>query len=274
MAKARLPAYEFPLCMRLATLEERSRYYESEFDLEKLRNWDYFNRSFVYAIILGRYSHIFPREYARIYANTIVIDNYSDLEDFRDYILQYKPESVYYDRNVYKDRKVCSKCRFRYSSCWLCKGFLGQELAFDLDVENLYCPIHGDLNRRMSESDPVSFCEYELFSLRDRTIRLIDRLKSEFRKIEVTYSGRGFHIHILDDKAFRMRRKEREELAESIGDDYPIDEWVTEGESHLIRLPFSLNGLVSRIVIPLDIDDMGSFDPITDERCIPEFVKK
>ncbi len=51
-----------------------------------------------------------------------------------------------------------------------------------------------------------------------------------------------------------------------------MDEWVPSGGMRLIRLPYSLNGLVSRTVIPLAKNELGIFDPITDERTIPRFL--
>ena len=35
--------------------------------------------------------------------------------------------------------------------------------------------------------------------------------------------------------------------------DYPIDPWVSRGFIRLIRMPYSLNGLVSRVVKPVQI---------------------
>ena len=54
---------------------------------------------------------------------------------------------------------------------------------------------------------------------------------------------------------------------------FAIDEWVTLGEMRLIRLPFSLHGLVSRIVLPLEKSEVERFDPVNDERCIPRFLR-
>jgi DNA primase catalytic subunit len=56
--------------------------------------------------------------------------------------------------------------------------------------------------------------------------------------------------------------------------DFGIDEWVTAGEMRLIRLPYSLHGLVSRIVLPLEKSELEQFDPVSDERCIPKFLGK
>jgi DNA primase catalytic subunit len=258
--------------MRFSLLEERTGFYRTEFDLRSVEEWTKVHPSIVFAVILGRYTNIFPNEYARIAKHTVVIDDYQNLEDLRDYILQYKPESAYYDRNLYRERRVCAACMKSDSDCWECDNFLGQQLAFDMDAENVECPLHGDLDERMGRNDPLSFCEYDLSVLREKAVALCDELGSEFKRIRITYSGRGFHLHILDRKAYGMPRKERGELADNIGKRFPIDEWVTEGESHLIRLPFSLNALVSRIVLPLEKKELEQFDPVTDRRCIPRFI--
>jgi len=263
---------EFPMCMRFSSLEERMKFYREEFDLRSVENWTKDHPSIVFAVILGRYTHIFPREYARITKHTVVIDDNTDLSDLREYIMQYRPEGVYYDRNIYSEREICADCMKNEADCWDCDNFRGQELAFDMDVENVECPLHGDLDQRMERNDQISFCEYDLFTLRDNAVDLFDELKTEFKRMRVTYSGRGFNIHVFDENAYRMSRKEREELTDQVVKNFPIDEWVTEGESHLIRLPFSLNALVSRIVLPLEIKELDKFDPVTDRRCIPDFL--
>jgi DNA primase catalytic subunit len=40
-----------------------------------------------------------------------------------------------------------------------------------------------------------------------------------------------------------------------------MDEWITTGEMRLIRLPFSLNSLVSRVCFPVSFEDLRTFDP-------------
>jgi hypothetical protein len=40
----------------------------------------------------------------------------------------------------------------------------------------------------------------------------------------------------------------------------------------LIRLPYSLHGLVSRVVVPVEKGELGRFDPVHDKRCIPMFL--
>ncbi|MEM2936872.1 MAG: DNA primase, partial [Candidatus Bathyarchaeia archaeon] len=104
---------------------------------------------------IGRHTKIFPRKY-REDASTTIIDEYESLEGVRAQILDFLPEAVYYDRNVYGDKGK----------------ILGQELAFDLDPENLTCPIHGTLEEKMKRRQGLSFCELELRMVRDETAKL------------------------------------------------------------------------------------------------------
>jgi len=51
-----------------------------------------------------------------------------------------------------------------------------------------------------------------------------------------------------------------------------VDEWVACGTMRLIRLPSSLQGMVSRITVPVNIEDLEKFDPTLDKRCAPKFL--
>src|SRR5436309_1080111 len=75
---------------------------------------------------------------------------------------------------------------------------------------------------------------------------------------------------IVDDAAFRLTRKERGRIAARFARRYAIDEWVTSGEMRLIRLPYSLHGMVSRIVVPLPRGDVPKFR-YDDQRTVPRF---
>jgi len=179
------------------------------------------------------------------------------LEDVRGQILEFLPEAVYYDRNVYDSnrRKV------------------GQELAFDLDPENITCPIHGSLEDKMKRHQGLSFCEIEFDMVKKEVIGLYDFLETRFSNLMVVYSGRGFHLHVFDLNACNLNTKERLSIArEAKQAGFHIDEWVTSGEYRLIRLPFSLNGLVSRITLPLRRDEIESFDAAHDKRSLPKFL--
>lgn len=252
--------YRLPKGMRYSTLEERRKFYEKEFDLKKLEAWLWNSRTpknTAFAMILGRHTGIYLEEHKKIKNNVVIIDEYKNLEEVKEYILQYLPESVYYDRNIYSNlarKKIAS-----------------QELAFDIDPENVSCPYHGDIETKMKEHQGLSFCMFEFNAVKRATSALYNELEELFHDIRAVYSGRGFHLHIFDEEAYHMKKGERKRIAEELVRGYPIDEWVTRGGSRLIRLPYSLHGMVSRICLPLEISEIKNFDPRKDRRCIPDF---
>ncbi|HML02729.1 MAG TPA: DNA primase [Candidatus Bathyarchaeia archaeon] len=253
--------YRLPRGMRYASLSEREQFYSQEFDLRRVKEWleplETTGRV-AFAVIMGRHTRIFRPEYAEDAATTILIENYEDLKDVRAQILEFLPEAVYYDRNIYeKDGKV-----------------IGQELAFDLDPENLTCPVHGTLEDKMKRQQGLGFCKIELKMVEKETAKLYERLQSLFSELKIVYSGRGFHIHVLDKEVFGWKRQIRSALAKKLTKEgFLIDEWVTSGGMRLIRLPYSLHGMVSRKALPITMDELPGFDPVTDERCLPEFLK-
>jgi len=210
-----------------------------------------------FAVIMGRHTKIFLEKYREDAATTIIIDQYKDLADLKEQIVEFLPEAVYYDRNVYgADGQPA-----------------GQELAFDLDPENVACPIHGTLADKMKRRQGLSFCELELEIVRKEAVGLLEFLERRFSDLRVVYSGRGFHLHVLDKAAYSFSTEERLALAKEVKQaGFHIDEWVTSGEYRLIRLPFSLNGLVSRIAVPLQKEELESFDAVHDKRCLPRFL--
>ena len=251
--------YYLPRGMRPSTLEERKQFYGKEFNLNSVREWFRgWSEKIVFAVIIGRHTKIYPPEYEEDASTTILIDNYVGLKDVKRWILEFLPESIYYDRNVYDEQG----------------NILGQEMAFDLDPENLTCPIHGSLEDKMRRHQGLSFCEIELEMVKDETVRLYEELSKIFSNLRIVYSGRGFHIHVLDEEVFNWSREKRMKFAREIREKgFMIDEWVTSGSMRLIRLPYSLHGMVSRIVMPINISELSSFNPIEDERCIPKFLK-
>ncbi len=252
--------YNLPKGMRYATLKERRKFYQKEFNANKLKEWfeDWNQKDVVkFAVIIGRHTHIFPKKYEEDASTTIIIDEYKDLDGVKAQILEFLPESAYYDRNIY-DMK---------------QRVIGQELAFDLDPENLTCPVHGTLADKMRRRQGLAFCELESNMVKEETLRLYEELEKEFSQLRVVYSGRGFHIHVFDREPFTWKRRQRRELALKLKTKgFLIDEWVTTGGMRLIRLPYSLHGMVSRIVVPIDASELGSFDAINEDRCLPKFL--
>lgn len=252
--------YHLPLGMRYSTLEERQEFYLKEFNPQKILKW--FSGDFVktkFAVIIGRHTKIVPEKYKHDSSTTIIIDEYKNIGDVQEQILEFLPEAVYYDRNIYDEKDK----------------IVGQELAFDLDPENITCPIHGTLADKMKRKQGLSFCELELNMIKKEVILLLEYLEKLYSNLRVVYSGRGFHIHVLDKAAYNMSSKERSDLARQIKQKgFHIDEWVTSGEFRLIRLPYTLNGIVSRIAIPLKKDKIECFNAVLDKRCLPMFLQK
>lgn len=253
--------YILPWGMRYASLAERELFYRQDFKLNPVEDWlkpFEFLGHIVFAVILGRHTHIFRKEYAEDADTTILIDDYTDLEDVKSQILEFLPEAVYYDRNLYTPHG----------------RIVGQELAFDLDPENLTCPIHGTLEDKMRRHQGLGFCETELEMVKEETAKLYERLSKLFSHLRIVYSGRGFHIHVFDKETLGWKRQKRSSLAKKLTKEgFLIDEWVTSGGMRLIRLPYSLHGMVSRIVLPLKVDELPSFNPVTDKRCLPRFLR-
>jgi DNA primase catalytic subunit len=254
------PRYNLPKGMRYATLKERRVFYLKEFDVAMVEKWfeDWKQTGTIkFAVIMGRHTGIFPRKYRGDASTTIIIDEYSDFGDVKTQILEFLPESAYYDRNVYNKKQ----------------RIVGQELAFDLDPENLTCPIHGTLEDKMKRRQGLAFCEIELGMVKEETMKLCEELEKQFSKMRIVYSGRGFHIHVFDRKPFGWSYRRRLTLARELKKKgFLIDEWVTTGGMRLIRLPYSLHGMVSRVVLPIEAKELAKFDPVTDQRCIPRFL--
>lgn len=110
---------------------------------------------------------------------------------------------------------------------------------------------------------------------RGEAARLCERLGRLFSDLRVVYSGRGFHVHVLDRETFFWDRQRRRRLARKLKKEgFHIDEWVTTGGMRLIRLPHSLHGMVSRKVLPISLDELASFNPLTNEWCRLKFLKE
>ncbi len=227
----------------------------------------------VYALILGRHSGIYPRRFRHLKNVPLLVEDARNARELRPYLLKYLPEGAYYDRNVYASVNRARAADLDYARPWRSRLFLGQELAFDLDPENLDCPIHGDIEAKMRRHQGLSFCDWEFREVRGQAAALYDELAEDWSTLSVVYSGRGFHIHVLDDDAYGMTKAERSRVARTYARRYALDEWVTSGEMRLIRLPYSLHGMVSRIAVPIPRRDLEGFN-YDDPRALPRFARR
>lgn len=245
---------------RIASLEEREEFYQKEFDAEKLFSWFKFRPQF-YAIDCGSESGVikFPDKKGRI----IMMPPDLSKEDLKKKALKYLPEDFYYDRNVYADPAAWFK-RNKFTKFWGVEGFLGQQFCVDVDAENI---------RKVDSMNKEDYTEVIKEAGRQALeIAEVLRKRWDFKDIGFVYSGRGFHVQTFDEKGIKLKISERNAINDSLKK-FAIDRWVSGGHSKLMRLPFSLHGLVSRIVLPLKEDEVESFDPSTDKRTIPEFLR-
>ncbi len=235
-----------------STLKERQIFYNSEFNVKKVIYW-FKIKPQLFALDLGSETKIIK---IKKELNTLLIFK-TNFKTFKKILLKYLPEDIYYDRNIYKNPEKNLK-NLNFKNCLDSKDCLGQELAFDLDSDNIKCNCKDKL------------CPKCLEEIKNQTLKLYKELKKDFKKLEIVYSGRGYHIHVYDKKAYKLTIKERIKLNKKLKS-YPIDPWVSSGTIRLMRLPFSLNAQVSRIVLPLKIKEIKNFNPLKDKRVIPNF---
>jgi len=228
---------------RATTLEERKEFYKKEFSVEKIKNWFKKNKMplpQLCAIDAGSETGFLIN---KKYKNIML---YFEFTELKKKIEKYIPEDIYYDRNVYAEpKKVLENLNF--------KNYLKQELVFDVDSNNIKCNHQGLV------------CEKCLKKAYDFAIKMKKILEKQFKKVIIVYSGRGFHLHVLDEKAYCLDNAERKKLSKKLSD-FPIDPWVSGGNISLIRMPFSLHGEVSRIVTPIENDSWN-------KSTIPNFLK-
>ncbi|MBI5149044.1 hypothetical protein HZA33_05170 [Candidatus Pacearchaeota archaeon] len=230
---------------RPATLDERKEFYEKEFSIGKVKSWFKSNGMKLpqlCALDAGSETGIMLD---KRWKNTIFYFPFSEL---KEKIKKYNPEDLYYDRNVYKNpKKILKKLQFN--------KWIKQELAFDIDLDNIKC-------RCKKKKRVCSKCLNKLFKITQKMKKELEKIG--FKKLILVYSGRGFHIHALDEKAYSFSIKERRNLNKKFAK-YPIDPWVSRGYIRLMRMPYSLHGVVSRMVIPIK----NSFQK---EKTIPNFL--
>ncbi len=245
--------YTFPKGLRISSLRERKEFYEKEFNEKKAKSWLNFVNRDVVVLDLGSDSGIYKKgTRPRDKKSMLYFEKKKIKQELRKKLLSYLPEDAYYDRNIYDTKgKIIS-----------------QELIFDLDPENIEC------ENCANYKNIYSFCPDCFNEVKRQTAKLYKELSKKFRRLKIVYSGRGFHIHVIDKKAYIMSFKERKKLTKSLlKKGYAIDEWVSEGNIDLVRLPYSLHGLVSRIVTPLTLAQLKNIT-LESHKINPEFLNK
>ncbi len=267
--------HRFPTGMRPSTLSERREFYLREFDIGSVERWLGSRMGTMkLAMIPGRHSGIVSPKHAQDKDNVVIIDDWRDARDVKRYCLEWLPEGIYYDRNRYRDISQCGRCGNRKKTCFGCYNHIGQQLAFDMDPENVTCPIHGHLGEKLARGvGLLSFCMIEFRMITRQTRDLARELGQKYEKVGIVFSGRGYHVIVDDEEAYALTRRERIAIAKGALRRYDIDEWVTIGSSRLMRLPYSLNALVSRKCVPVKEKELRGFDPRFSSLVSPAFAR-
>lgn len=261
---------------RPAKVRERELYY-SRLDFRRIESW--FREKArrgklpIFEVDPGNESGYFKRRYADK-VGKLLFFTAGSVDDLKEMVLEYLPEDLYYDRNIYRDQDRCAECDDRGEKCLNCEGLSGQELMFDIDPENIECPNCGTLEDRVKGRSMFQFCYICFNRAIDETVRLYDELLGKgFTDLSVVFSGRGFHIYVFDEAGLKMGFEERKRLGESLlRRGFPIDQWVTDGEARLARVPYSLNGLVSRVCTPIKIEEIRKNNYWRDRPFVPDFL--
>lgn len=232
---------------RHSTLKERREFYSREFNQKKALSILKIKPKY-FAVDLGTETKII-KDKRKI--NRLI---YFKSKNLKKKLIKYLPEDVYYDRNLHKGKIFCEYC-LKTKNYFKCKNFLGQELVFDVDADNVKCS-----------------CKKICFKCLKKTIENSFEIKKQlqimkFKNIIIVYSGRGCHVHVFDRRAYKLKLKERKKLANKFRN-YGIDKWVTEGKIRLVRLPYTLNAIVSRISIPIENRKEFNF-----KKTRPKFLK-
>jgi DNA primase catalytic subunit len=247
-----------PTNFRTSTLKEREEFYSSEFSIKNVSKW--FRKNAlpfpqIFAVDMGTETGIIKDK-----GKKGKIINFRSV-NLTKKLLNYLPEDLYYDRNQYSDPELILKT-LDFRNIWKSNNFLGQQLAFDIDADNIKCACRDKLPK---------LCEKCFSKVVEDAVQLAELLGKKFDNIGLVYSGRGMHVHVFDKRAFRLSISEREQLNKQ-AKKFAIDPWVSRGYIRLMRLPYSLNSLVSRIAMPLSLKEAEGFNPFNNKRIIPKFL--
>jgi len=191
-----------------ATPEERKIYYKEEWDVNQVPNF-----------ILGQLEN---REFGFDHFGRGPNDRYKTFnspEYLKRFMRSKTPFAAYCSVAFYE------KPRKR-------EGWMQAELVFDVDAKDI--PI------RTCNCDNV--CEICLNEAKEIVGNIIDTLKSDLglKNIHLSYSGRGYHIRVLDESVMEMDSDVRSQVLKYVvGADVPNDKYENRGQIYTLR-PYSI----------------------------------
>ncbi|QDA30547.1 DNA primase catalytic subunit PriS [Thermococcus indicus] len=170
--------------LREMTKEERALYYRREWSAKRLpdfivRNLE--NREFGFD-----HTGEGPSDRKNVFL---------DVRDLEDYVKTTAPYAVYSSVALYEEPKEM-------------EGWLGAELVFDIDAKDL------PLRRCSHLHEHGRVCPICLEDAKELARDTLVVLKEDFgfEDVHVIYSGRGYHIRVLDDWALKLDGKAREKV--------------------------------------------------------------
>lgn len=169
---------------REATPEERRKYYQREWSAKKLPD-------FIVETLENRefgFDHTGDGPSDRK-------NEFSDVRDLEDYIRATAPYAVFSSVALYEKPTEM-------------EGWLGAELVFDIDAKDL------PLRRCMDRHPSGQVCPICLEDAKELALDTLTILREDFGfdEVHVVYSGRGYHIRVLDDWVLDLDAKAREKI--------------------------------------------------------------
>ncbi|MDV3104127.1 DNA primase catalytic subunit PriS [Thermococcus waiotapuensis] len=169
---------------REATPEERREYYTKEWSAKKLPDF------IVETLERREFGFDHTGEGPSDRKNT-----FSDIRDLEDYVKATSPYAIFSSVALYEDPREMG-------------GWIGAELVFDIDAKDL------PLRRCLQVHPSGQVCPVCLEDAKELAKDTLVILKEDFglEEVHVVYSGRGYHIRILDDWALNLDHKAREKI--------------------------------------------------------------
>ncbi|CAB49106.1 DNA primase catalytic subunit PriS [Pyrococcus abyssi] len=170
------------MLLREVTKEERKEFYSNEWNAKQIPDF-----------IL---QNLDKREFGFDHTGEGPSDrknSYTDVRDLEDYIKATAPYAVYSSVAFYEKPQEM-------------EGWLGAELVFDIDAK--------DLPLRRCNHEPGKVCPICLNDAKEIARDTLIVLKEElgFEDVHVVYSGRGYHIRVMDGWALSLDSKSRERI--------------------------------------------------------------
>lgn len=251
--------FDFPEGMRPATVEEREEFYRTEFPREEVERYMARFDRFVPVVDVGSESTRYRPRFREAKGKLVRIEEFDGVDDLKDRIVEYAPEDLYYVTLIEREDRIETNPE--------------QELVIDLDPEHLECRRCDRARQRLDKpaSDYV-FCRDCFRDLARETRQLHAVLDRNFDDLRLVFSGRGFHVHVGDDAAYKLDREDRRQLSNKLTGQFPVDR-ITTADQQLMRLPGSLHGLVSRVVTEVEPADLSRPDRILESTGLPGFLR-